>query len=56
MDSEAVLQTIEANPAIIIPRVSGKLNISQFSMVLYLHNLGKKSTQSNRIVPNITKI
>ena len=41
VDSEDVLQAIEAYPASSIRRVSGDLSISQFSVVYHLHKLGK---------------
>ena len=41
MDSEAMLQVIEANLVSSIWRVSGKLDISQSSGVHYLHDLGE---------------
>ena len=41
IDSKAILQTIEANMASSTWRVSGKLDISQFSVIHHLHNLGK---------------
>ena len=37
VDSEPVLQAIEANPASSIRRISSKLGISQSSMVCHLH-------------------
>ena len=41
MDSEAVLQATETNLVSRTLRVSGKLNISQCSVVCHLHNFGK---------------
>ena len=41
MDSEAVLQVIEPNPVSSTRRVSGELCISLFSVVHYIHDLGK---------------
>ena len=43
MDSEAVLQTIEADPASSTQNVSGELGISQSSVIRHLHDLGKSS-------------
>ena len=39
--SEGILQTIEANLVSNIQRPSGKLSMSQFSVVSHLHDLGK---------------
>ena len=41
MDSEAMLQAIQANLVSSIWRVSGKLSISQFRVVYYFHDIGK---------------
>ena len=40
-NSKAVLQAIEANPVSSTQRVSGELDISQSSVICYLHDLGK---------------
>ena len=55
LNSEAVLQGIEANPASNIRRVSGKLGISKSSVVGHIYYLGK-STRSCPTVPLVTKI
>ena len=56
MDSEAELHAIEANLVSCTWRVSGKLSISQSSVVHHIHNLGK-SIQNCQIVPqNIAKL
>ena len=52
MNSEAVLQAIEANPVSITWRVSGELDISQSSVVRHDHVLGK-SIQSCWIAPHL---
>ena len=41
VDSEALLQVIEANPASYTQRVSGELSISQSTVVCCLHNFSK---------------
>ena len=55
LGSEAMLQPIEANLVTSTQKVSGKLSISQFSVVHYLHKLGKR-IWSCWIVPHVTKI
>ena len=55
VDPEVVLQAIEVNPVSSSWRVSGKLGISQSSMIHHFHNLGK-SIWNCRIVPHIIKI
>ena len=55
IDSEARLQAIEANVAIITQWVFGKLNILQSSVVCHIHRLSK-SIWNSRTVPHITKI
>ena len=55
LDSEAMLQTIEANMESINQRVSGELSISQSSVSRYLRELSK-STRSCLIVSHVTKI
>ena len=55
MDSKAVLQTIEVNPTSSTWRVSGKLDISPFSVICHLHNLNT-SIRSSQIMPDTTKI
>ena len=52
---EAMFQAIEVNWASGTEEVSGKLSISQFSVVHHPHNLGK-STQSSQIVFHVNKI
>ena len=52
---EAVLQTIETNLASSTRRVSGKLSISQSSVVYQIHDLCKR-TQNYQILPDITKV
>ena len=47
-DSEAVLQTIEVNPVSSTQRVSGKLSISQSSVVCHLHDLSGKRIRSSK--------
>ena len=54
VDSKAVLQATEANLVSCIQRVSGELDISQFSVVRHLHDLGK-STWSCQIVLQVIK-
>ena len=41
MDSEAVQQVIDINPVSSTQKVSGKLGISQSSMVCHFYNQGK---------------
>ena len=58
MDSDAILQALEANSVNSDWRVLTKLNISQSSMVHYYRNL-KKSIQSCQVVScyqNIAKL
>ena len=55
MDSKAILQAIEANPVSSTQRVSGKLRISQSSVVHHLHDLSK-SIWSCWIMLHISKI
>ena len=52
---EAVLVVDEANPTSRTWRVSGKLGISQFILVHYLHGL-IKSIWNRQNVPHVTKI
>ena len=52
MDSKTMLK---ANPVSSTQRVSGKLNISQSSLVCYLYNLSK-CIQSCQIAPHVTKM
>ena len=55
VDSEAILQTIEANPVSSTRRVSGELSLSQSSVVFHIHDLSKY-IKSCRIMFHITKI
>ena len=55
VNSEAVLQTIDANPARSNWRVSGELGLSQSNAVHHLYDLDK-SIQNGWIVPDVTKI
>ena len=55
MDSETIFQAIEENLVSSTHRVSGKLNISLYSVVHHFQDLGK-TVQSCQIVPHITKI
>ena len=55
VDSEALLQTMEANPVGNTRRVSGEFSISLSSVVHHLHNLSK-SISSSRIVFHFRKI
>ena len=54
-DCVAMLQAREVNPVSSTWRVSDELDISQFSVVCYLHNLGK-SVWSCYIIPLVIKI
>ena len=54
-NSKAMLQAIAALPASSYQRVSGKLHISQSSVIRHLHNLGK-NIWSSWIVAHITKV
>ena len=54
MDSEAVLQVIEANQVSHIRRVSGELSVFKSSMVHHLHKLGK-SIRNELAVLRVTK-
>ena len=56
IDSEAILQTIEANAANSNLRVSPKLSISKSSVVYHLHNLGKSIEMLTKIVQNFWKM
>ena len=62
VDSDAVLQSIEANPMSSTGRVSGEIGISLSREVRHLHDLGKFQIWSNdlapawgRIVPKISQ-
>ena len=55
VESEAMLQAIEANSTSSSRRESGKLSISQFRVVHHLHDLGK-SIWSYRIMLCVAKI
>ena len=55
VDSEVMLQAIEANPASSTQRVSGKLSISQSGMVQHFHNICKSSWHCS-IVLHIIKM
>ena len=58
MDSAAVIQAIETNPVNYTGRVSGELNISQFSVVHQLHDLYQKHPEllnCNSYYQNIKK-
>ena len=52
VDSEAVLQSIEANLASSTRRVSGELSISQSCMLRHFHQIDK-NILSYRIVPHV---
>ena len=53
VNSEAVLQTIEANPVCLTLRESGELYISQYRVVGHFYYLSAKSIRSCRIMPYV---
>ena len=55
VDSEAMFQIIEAKPASIKRRVSGKLSNSLYRELCHLHEFSK-IVRSCQIVPNVNKI
>ena len=55
-DSEAVLQAMKANPSSSTRRVLDAFDISQFSVVRYLHDQGKTSITNCFIIKNISKV
>ena len=59
IDPKAIFQAIKANQTRSTQRVSGELNISQFTKVRYLHELNKSNESSANCAlhyPNIAKL